>query len=595
MPAGANLGWSPLVGVGGSVRVGLLDTLPYGILPQNNLGVRLIEQVSFLDLAPADQPAAMPEGFDPHETLAADVIAGASATHPGIASGASIHLASINDSPSLRAGAAWLANHAQADVWNFSFGFGENQNGQSSDELFIDWIATASGALVVQSAGNNGQTVNRIANPGGFFNGITVGAMDELTQGRSTYSSYRLNGCAECRAKPDILAPGNFVTDGLTQSQTGTSFAAPHVAGTAAVLLEIADSQLGADPARLFARATILNSARKRGVGGPAPGLSQSFDFGANNATNDRNYLVAGDQALQTGAAGLTGSWTPTEWSVAAGVFTTTRPLDEEQGVGLLDTQRSVIQTVAGRQGPGSVAAIGWDLGSQCDCGAGALSYTLGSAAAQGAFLTATLVWDRVVMEADGDGVIESSDSYTAAPLEHLSLLVRDGLGQVVAQSLSIDDNLQHLHVPLALAASGDYSIEVAGATTPTPFGLAWWLSDAGLLPGDFDRDGSVTLQDLAVWRSGFGATSIARGGITPGDANGDLAIDAADYSLWRDHLGQSIFPAATAGVAAPEPTGLALGVLLALAAAAGAGRLRPTRHVGFAQFHSPTAADSNG
>ncbi len=567
--AGANLGFAGSIGIGAAVRVGILDTAPLGILPANSLGDRLISQIDQSGLGPESPlgPLISP-GTDPHETLVAGVIGSSDSVYRGTAPGAHIYLAGVDGSLSLRSGMKWLVE-SDVRVVNLSIAFGLSENGQSDSEKFFDWSATMSDALVVQAAGNNGQSINRIAGVGGLYNGITVGAMDESTQGRHGISSFSLDSCLECRAKPDILAPGIFVRVAGGFPQSGTSFAAPHVAGTAAVLLEIADAELADDPARLFTRAAILNSARKRGVGGPWPGLSQSFDFGANNASNDRNYLAAGDASLQPGVATLTGAWTPTQWSVNAGALTVTRPLDEEQGVGLLDTQRSVVQTIAGRQGPGSVSAIGWDLGTQCDCGAGALSYTLGSAVAQGAFLTATLVWDRVVLEGDADGVIEASDIYTAQPLQHLSLRVKDGQGQVVAQSLSVDDNLQHLHIPLTLAHSGDYSIEVAGATTDTPFGLAWWLSDTGLLPGDFDRDGTVTVQDLALWRSGYGHPAVAATGITPGDANGDLSIDAADYAVWRDHLGLSIFPTAIAGAAIPEPSTMALAGL-ALAGALG-------------------------
>ena len=88
----------------------------------------------------------------------------------------------------------------------------------------------------------------QIAIPADSYNGITVGAYDQADLKRWQSSAYTLNGGVdgtEVRGKPDILAPGVWVGDGISYDgyySLGTSFAAPHVAGTAALLTGYANA-----------------------------------------------------------------------------------------------------------------------------------------------------------------------------------------------------------------------------------------------------------------------------------------------------------------------------------------------------------------
>ncbi len=78
-----------------------------------------------------------------------------------------------------------------------------------------------------------------------------------------------------------------------------------------------------------------------------------------------------------------------------------------------------------------------------------------------------------------------------------------------------------------------------------------------GIVPpvaGDFDGNGTVDVNDYAVWKSSFGSTSQLQA-----DANNNGVVDTADYIIWRANLGAS--PAATAAMAAfvPEPSAFLL------------------------------------
>jgi hypothetical protein len=75
-------------------------------------------------------------------------------------------------------------------------------------------------------------------------------------------------------------------------------------------------------------------------------------------------------------------------------------------------------------------------------------------------------------------------------------------------------------------------------------------------LSADFNNDFRVDAQDLAMWRSAFGATNHA-------DANGDGVSTGADFLEWQRQLGLTTAPAA----AVPEPAAALLLLIAAMSA----------------------------
>ena len=155
--------------------------------------------------------------------------------------------------------------------------------------------AAAAGALIVVSAGNESMLAssNSIATLASdpLVNGqvIVVGAINKL----GDLSSFSNSAGADLQDF-FVVAPGEDVlTTGLQEALfrvSGTSFSAPHVAGAAALLLDLFPNLTGAELAEL-----LLSSARDVG----SPGVDSTFGRGALDLSNA--LAPAGSVAMPTG------------------------------------------------------------------------------------------------------------------------------------------------------------------------------------------------------------------------------------------------------------------------------------------------------
>jgi hypothetical protein len=246
--------------------------------------------------------------------------------------------------------------------------------------------------------------------------------------------------------KPDVVAPGSALTlandDWETQADwdtllNGCSFATPHVAGLMAQQLE-AGNRLGLSTNPLVVKSTIMNSATK------------VLDKQSN-------------------------AWAPGAATYVNGLFSTSQPIDTHSGTGQVDGALLAMQYLAGEQLPGGVDAIGWDLNSISN--GQFIDYLINSNLNFGTKLSATLTWNRHVGRFDnGNGVIDAADTFfVEQQLSNLNLQVLKN-GELVAQSVSTVDNVEHLFLDVDRTAQ--YSLRVLGAGVAVgseQFSLAWF------------------------------------------------------------------------------------------------------------------------
>ena len=234
---------------GAGVRIAILDT---GIDSGHpDVGPRIVAAQSFVgDGSPQDVAG--------HGTYVASIAAGSGAASggrfTGIADDADLVNAKVlDDSGSgyesdIIAGLEWAAGPPKADIINMSFN-GEITDGTDPLSEAVDAVSEQSDVLVVASAGNSGGYAQSVETPASATDALAVGLVDK-SDALADFSPWgpRALGAG---VKPEIVAPGVDVTaarasgadigepvdDGYT-ALTGTSAAAPHVAGAAALLLE---------------------------------------------------------------------------------------------------------------------------------------------------------------------------------------------------------------------------------------------------------------------------------------------------------------------------------------------------------------------
>lgn len=135
-------------------------------------------------------------------------------------------------------------------IMNISAGTTKEEGDEGSEQL-VKWVEKAwdAGIIVVVAAGNMGPLPMSITAPGNSRKVITVGASDQFRRQPQGNTNINYSGCGptqDCICKPEVIAPGteivscspNWVRGRYYSTKSGTSMAAPAVAGGIALLLE---------------------------------------------------------------------------------------------------------------------------------------------------------------------------------------------------------------------------------------------------------------------------------------------------------------------------------------------------------------------
>ncbi|MEU8527147.1 S8 family serine peptidase [Streptomyces sp. NPDC048629] len=230
---------------GKGVKIAVLDTGVDATHP--DLKGKVIAQQNFTE---------SPDAVDHygHGTHVASIAAGTGAASggafKGVAPGAELLSGKVLDDEGrgsesqILAGIEWAAAQG-ADVVNLSLG-GRGTEGTDPVEAAIDRLSAERGLLFAVSAGNNGGPVG---SPGTARSALTVGAVDDA----DALAPFSSRGSTDpATVKPDVTAPGVDITAAAAPGSvierevgqrpegyltiSGTSMAAPHVAGAAALL-----------------------------------------------------------------------------------------------------------------------------------------------------------------------------------------------------------------------------------------------------------------------------------------------------------------------------------------------------------------------
>jgi serine protease AprX len=224
-----------------------------------------------------------------HGTHVAGIVAGSGAKsngrYVGVAPEASLYIGKVlyanggGRMSDVMAGIEWAVLEQQVQIINLSLGGGGPCDGTDALSTLCDEAVRQGGVVICVAAGNLGPDIQTISPPGCARYVITVGAINDDGQ-TAPFSSRGPTG--DGRVKPDLVFPGvNIIAPQAAGTQLGpvaeegyvitqgTSMAAPHAAGVAALLLQ-AKPDLTAElvKTQMLAGAVSLGGlANEQGVG----------------------------------------------------------------------------------------------------------------------------------------------------------------------------------------------------------------------------------------------------------------------------------------------------------------------------------------
>jgi subtilisin family serine protease len=438
-------------------------------------------------------PAKSNINVDPHAYNVAGVMVSQDKAFPGVAPNARLYSSAVGSvkkigQPEECLSAQHVALQNGGDVRAINFSFGEPLerdprpeailDGNALLTLCIDWSSRVHD-VVYSIAGNQGKggipiptdNFNAInvafsSEREGIFNKVHVSNLASINQGIENLllgKEFNIGG----RRAINIVAPGTNLPllnpDGKLNKSTGTSFAAPQVTATVALLQEFVDRQLRTKQVNWtidarrhqVMKAILLNSADKIKDSGDGLRLGMT-----------RTLIDKQNQ----------------DWLASDAYKNSLIPLDAQMGTGHLNAFRAYQQLNAGQwKSTTPVPPIGWDYGT---INANSIQeYILARSLKQNSFVAITLNWDRLVEldDKNNNQEYDLDETFINKGLNNLDIyLVKDNgkNNQVVlCQSVSEIDSVEHIFCPVP--TNGNYKIRVQFQKqvneASQPYALAWW------------------------------------------------------------------------------------------------------------------------
>ncbi len=508
----------PVVGLMTSVGENGIDALRLHAEPFNITGEKIaIGQVEIgrpsvfgLDkVAPVNRVVEVAQTFfrdelptandlvDQHASNVASVMISQDKGLTGVAPNADLYSSAIgflgrNGQPEECLASQTVASQNGGDVRAINFSFGESLmrdprpdavlDGNALLTQCIDWSSEEHSVLYV-IAGNQGR--GGIPIPTDNFNGMTIAnstAVDGVFS-KVDFSSLSSEPESLIGRSPDtesnvgtrrsitLVAPGTGIRmidpDGGVIRATGTSFAAPHVTATVALLQEAGDRQLrtrtsnwSLDSRRpQVMKAVMMNSADKIHDAG------NGYNLGMSRTVVDHRNRTWIDLDAYTDPS---------------------RPLTAALGTGHLNAYRAYEQFISGQWHPdGAVPVMGWDYRSVANSRVAPRfrDYVIQDPLQGGSYFSATLTWARRVIlnDENENDLYDLGETFTDEGLNNLDLYLMpvdaDSTSESIWESVSEVDSVEHIfHL---IPETGQYKIRVVYRDNVNedeqPYALAWW------------------------------------------------------------------------------------------------------------------------
>ncbi|MFN6212077.1 MAG: S8 family serine peptidase, partial [Microcystis sp.] len=381
-----------------------------------------------------------------------------------------------------------IARQNSGDVRAINFSFGESLqrdqrqepklDGQALLTQCVDWSSRVDDVLYV-IAGNQGK--GGIPIPTDHFNGITT-AYTAKREGKFTKVDFANISALPVgigrslikreindglRRSINLVAPGNKIElydlKGKLNTVSGTSFAAPHITASVALLQEYGDQQINQKNPHWsldsrhhqVMKAVMLNAADK------------IKDTGDGLRLGMRRTVLTKDQKT---------------WLESDAYKDPKIPLDIQMGTGHLNTFRAYQQFSNGQWSAAeSIPPIGWDYATVT--ANSYQDYALEKPLKANSFVSITLAWDRLVelIDTNRNNLYDLDESFQDRGLNNLDVYLlpaqEDNNAKYTCASLSDSDSLEHIFCPVPI--SGNYKIRVQYRQQVNEkeqaFALAWW------------------------------------------------------------------------------------------------------------------------